>query len=232
MDWIAFITNIINRVPIERVLFPRPDHSKALGEFASSVRAPETQNKAPSEQKTTATIPTPPKIEPQEASKVHLIKPQPGELSREETVAYQNREIAKNLLVLEKHYAQKLRINGIPCDCGSSKHLLAIEALCEETIPMIDNPGSYYRIIDWTRDVAPKSTDEAAKSGHYDEEYPLFSRQARDFRKEILGSLEPSALFPQKLGEPEGAQILPVVSEEEREEIKQRAIKKVEEVLG
>ena len=235
MDWLSFITNMISRVPVERVLFPRPDHTKALGEFAASVGASETQNKAPSEQKTTTTTTQiaekPPEIKPQEAPKVHLTEPQPGGLSTEQTVDYQNREIGKLLLRMERHYAQKLRINGIPCDCGSSKHLLDMESLCEETVPMVDNPGVYYRIIDWIKKVGPKSTDESAKSGLYDEEYPVFSHEARDFRKEIIGTLDPSALFPQRLGEPEGTRILPVVSEEEKEQIRERAHEKIEEAL-
>ncbi|GAJ19794.1 unnamed protein product, partial [marine sediment metagenome] len=131
MDWLAAISNLVSRVPIERVLFPRPDHTKALGEFAASVGVPETQNKAPSEQKptitTTQATEKPPEIELQEALKVHLAESKPGGLSTEQTVAYENREIAKNLVQVEKHYAQKLRINGIPCDCGTGRHLLAIE---------------------------------------------------------------------------------------------------------
>jgi hypothetical protein len=60
---------------------------------------------------------------------------------------------------------------------------------------MVDNPDVYYRLLDWVEEVSPKSTDQAAKSGQYDNEYPVFARQARDFRKELLGSLEPSAMF-------------------------------------
>ncbi|GAI65071.1 unnamed protein product, partial [marine sediment metagenome] len=225
-----------SRVPVERVLFPRPDHTKALEEFAGSVGASETQNKAPSEQKTTITTTqvaeNPPEIKPQEAPKVHLAEPQPGGLSTEQTVDYQNREIGKLLLRMERHYAQKMRVGGIPCDCGAQKHLLDLESLCEETIPMVDNPQVYYSVMNWVKEVGPKSTDQAAKSGLHDEEYPIFSHQARDFRKEIIGSLEPSALFPKKPGEPEGTRILPVVSEEEKEQIKQKAIEKIEEVLG
>ncbi|MBA7584095.1 hypothetical protein ES708_26048 [subsurface metagenome] len=234
MDWLAFIANIINRVPIEKVLIPRPDHTKALEEFAGSVTAPVVKNKAPPEQKpitTTQPAEKPPEIEPQAAQRVHLTEPQPGGLSTEETVAYENREIAKNLVQVEKHYAQKLRINGIPCDCGTGRHLLAIEGGCENAISMVDNPDVYYRIIEWCKEVGPKSTDESAKSGLYDEEYPTFSHQARDFRKEIIGSLDPKALLPQKPGEPEGTRILPVVSEEEKEEIRQKAHEKIEQVL-
>ena len=235
MNWLAFLGNMINRVPIEQVLLPRPDHTKALGEFAASVGASETQNKASSEQKpmitTAQTAEKPPEVKSQEAPKVHLAEPSGG-VSLEQTVDYQNREIGKLLLRMERHYAQRLRINGIPCDCGSSKHLLDMESLSEETIPMVDNPQVYYHIIEWIKKVGPTSTDEAAKSGVYDEQYPVFSHEARDFRKEIIGSLEPSALFPQKPGEPEGTRILPVVSEEEKEEIKKRAIEKIEKVLG
>ncbi len=233
MDWLTFIGSIINRVPIERVLFPRPDHTKALGEFAASVGASETQNKAPSEPKTmiatSQAAEKAPKIELQEAPKVHLAEPG---VSPEQTVDYQNREIGKLLLRMERHYAQRLRINGIPCDCGSSKHLLDLESLSEETIPMVDNPQVYYRVIEWIKKVGPTSTDEAAKSGLHDEEYPVFSHEARDFRKEIIGSFEPSALFPQKPGEPEGTKILPVATEEEIEQIREKAHEKIEEVLG
>lgn len=225
MDWLALISTLARRIPIERVIFPPPDHTKALKEFADSVGASESQKEAPSEQKATATTQTTekPEIEPpQETSGVS-----PGQ-----TVDYQKREIGKLLLRMERHYAQRLRINNVACDCGSSKHLLDLESLCEETIPMVDNPQVYYRVIEWIKKVGPTSTDEAAKSGLYDEEYPVFSHEARDFRKEIIGSFDPASLFPQKPGEPEGTRILPVVSDKEREEIKQRAMKKIEEVLG
>lgn len=230
MDWLAVVSNFVRRIPIERLL-PRPDHAKALGEFAAGLKAPVVENKAASEQKTMVTTKEKPEVEPQEASRVHLTQPKPG-LSLKETVDYQNREIGKLLLRMERHYAQKLRIAGVPCDCGSQKHLLDIESLCEETIPMVDNPQVHYRIMNWVKEVGPKSTDEAAKSGLHDEEYPTFSHQARDFRKEIIGSLDPSALFPQKPGEPEGTQILPVVSDQEKEQIRERAHQKIEEVLG
>lgn len=230
MNWLALAGNLIKRVPIERVLFPPRDNTKALQDFAAGMTAPVVQKTGAPEQKTMVTTLEKPESKPQEAPKVHLAEPQPS-VSLEETVAYQNREIGKLLLRMERHYAQRLRINGIPCDCGSSKHLLDMESLCEETIPMVDNPQVYYHIINWIKGVGPKSTDESAKSGLYDEEYPTFSHQARDFRKEIIGTLDPKALFPQKPGEPVGTRILPVVSDEEREEIKRRAIQKIQEVL-
>jgi len=152
------------------------------------IAAPVAQNKAPPEQMTTPTITQDPKS---------------GGVSPEQLIDYQKREIGKLLLRMESHYAQRLRIKGIPCDCGASKHLLDLESLSEETIPIVDNPQVYYSVLEWIKKVGPKSTEEAAKSGTYDQEYPRFSHEARDFRKEIIGSLDPNTLFPLKPGEPQ-----------------------------
>ena len=216
----------MNRIPIERVLFPPRDRAKELQNFADSL------NKELAPSPSIQTVAKPPSIEPQESSGALLPKPHSGGVSLEETIDYQKRELGKLLLRMERHYSQRLRIKGIPCDCGSSKHLLDLESLSEETIPMVDNPQVYYSVLEWIKKVGPKSTDEAAQSGIYDEEYPRFSHEARDFRKEIIGSLDMKALFPQKPGEPVGTRILPVVSEEERKEIKRRAIQKIDQVLG
>jgi len=59
MDWLQFFGNLINRVPIERVLFPPRDEVKSLEKFAATITAPQTANKAPPEQKTNATSPEP-----------------------------------------------------------------------------------------------------------------------------------------------------------------------------
>ena len=45
MDWLAFALNQIARIPFEKVLFPRPDHTKALQDFAASVGNPVSQNR-------------------------------------------------------------------------------------------------------------------------------------------------------------------------------------------
>jgi len=217
----------VNRIPIERVFFPPRDRVKELQAFADGLN--KEFHPSPSIQGAEQA----PKMKPQEASEASLTHPQPGGgVSPEETIDYQKREVGKLLLRMERHYSQRLRIKGIPCDCGAGKHLLDLESLSEETIPMVDNPKVYFSVLAWIKKVGPKSTDEAAKSGIYDEEYPHFSHEARDFRKEIIGSLDPNTLFPQKPGEPEGTRILPVVSEDEKAEIKRRAIKKIEEVLG
>jgi len=185
MDWLAVIMNIVNRVPIERVLFRPPDHTKAMEDFARSLPHTESPKEAPPEQKTTVTTKTPEKVA-QAVSTSVLERPGP---TTEETVAHHNRQLAKQLNAMARHYTERMIIAGKPCDCGSSKHLLDIEQLSEETIPMVTDPTIYYEMMKWVKEVEPKSTDEAAKSGKYDDEYPILSGQARDLRKRLLGSL-------------------------------------------
>ncbi len=202
MNWLATVLQFADRLPLERLFVKPPGNKQKLVELRNILEeAHSSPAQAPPE--------NPPEEIPSEyedlkgylvprQQKVHIDSPPPDSVSTEETVTYQNREIAKNLIVLEKHYAQKLTIAGKKCDCGAGRHLLAIESLAEETISMVDNPDIYYRLLNWVKEVSPKSTDLSAKSGQYDNEYPAFSRQARDFRKELIGSLEPSAIFPKK----------------------------------
>ena len=191
IDWLAFLTNFINKVPIERVLFPPRDNAKALEEFVRTQTPPESQNKAPSAPKITTSMKTPERGVQRTST---AVLERPG-LTTEQTIAYQNREIGKQLLAMESHYAQKMRIAGVPCDCGATKHLLYLEELCQETVPMAGEPSIYEEIISWVRDAEPKSTEEVAKSGRLDDEYPVLSGQARDFRKRLLGNLSPAAMI-------------------------------------
>lgn len=192
MDWLRVATrtvaDFIDRIPLEKMMVKPRDTTKDREELRNILKgAPPVKDKEPPQTK-----PEPER----EHSIVSVRKSHSSGPTTEETVEYENREISKNLLQLEKHYAQKLTINGKRCDCGSSRHLLAIEAGCENAISMIDNPDVYYKLIEWVKEVGPKSSDEAARSGMYDEAYPQFSHQARDFRKELLGTEEISVLFP------------------------------------
>jgi len=208
MDWLALLAQTAAKLPLERIFVRHPDNKKRLEELQEILGGSHAElAESPPEVATTTEEDNWGDLEPRQ-QKIHLASRESGS-STEETVAYQNREIGKLLLRMERHYAQRLRINGVPCDCGSQKHLLDLESLCEETIPMVDNPDIYYHIIDWTKEVAPKSTDEATRGGKYDIEYPMFSRQARDFRKEIIGSLKPSALFTKTLEELPGSSFVP-----------------------
>lgn len=204
---------VADRLPLERVLIKHPDDKKDREELKEILK-----DATPGE------TPQPSQINRRQASqqepRITAKKYTQSKVSTEETIGYQNREIAKNLLMLEKHYAQKLRINNKVCDCGQSRHLLAIESLCEETISMADEPDIYYRLIDWVRDIGPKSTVESAESGVFESEYPQMSQQARDFRKEIIGSLDTASLWPNTPVSGPRRSILPLTTPEERQEIK------------
>ncbi|MBA7630593.1 hypothetical protein ES703_38116 [subsurface metagenome] len=62
MDWLSFAANLVNRIPIEKVLFPPRDRTKALEEFAATMTAPVAQKEASLEQTATSTI-TPQELE-------------------------------------------------------------------------------------------------------------------------------------------------------------------------
>ena len=205
MKWLSFIAEQVAKLPLERLFVRPPDNKKRLEDLQeilseSHVEPAEAPPENPPEEIPEEYEDQKGYLEPRR-QKVHLEPPPANGVSTEETVAYENREIVKNLDVLEKHYAQKLTIAGKKCDCGSTKHLLSIEALAEETISMVDNPQLYYRLIDWVKEVGPKSTTPAAQSGQYDNEYPIFAQQVRDFRKELAGSLESAAFFTNKVEE-------------------------------
>ncbi|MDP2728985.1 MAG: hypothetical protein Q8O55_00655, partial [Dehalococcoidales bacterium] len=51
---------------------------------------------------------------------------------------------------------------------------------------------------DWVRRLGPISTVENVSSGEYDDVIPAFGVEARDLRKELLGTLDPKALFPER----------------------------------
>ena len=199
MNWMGFITEQVAKLPLERLFVRPPDNKKALKDLQeilgeSHAKPAEAPPENPPEEISEEYEDLKGYLEPRR-QKVHLPSREGG-LSTEDTVDYQNREIGKLLLRMERHYAQRMIVHGVPCDCGSQKHLLDLESLCEETVPMVDNSDVYYHVIEWVREVGPKSTDKAAKSGKYDNEYPAFSHQARDFRKEIIGTIAPEALWP------------------------------------
>ena len=66
MGWLTIIANLANRIPIERILFPPRDKTKALEEFASTMTAPVAQKVASPEQKPTPITPLEPEIVPQQ----------------------------------------------------------------------------------------------------------------------------------------------------------------------
>ncbi len=199
--WLSFVLDEVAKLPIEKWLSRPPDRSKELAELRDIMKGsqpvvskpvisqpqPEPTQKHISFTDKEITEVSPPKI--------HLKEPEVA-ASNQQTVDYQNREIGKLLLRMERHLAQRMRINNVPCDCGAPKHLLDLEGMTEESIPMVDNPGVYRRILEWIKQVGPLTTVTAVQSGKHEEDYLHYSKIARDLRKDLLGSLDAEALFP------------------------------------
>jgi predicted GNAT family acetyltransferase len=174
INWLAAVPYVIDKIPFEKLLTHPRDRAEEMKELKEILKA-----NPPKKVEVTPNASTTSKV------------------TTKETVDYQNREMGKVLIQMERHAAQGLKIAGKPCDC-LSKHLVDLEALAEETITMVSNPGIYMQIIDWVREIAPKTTVEANESGLYVQEYPVMARQARDFRKELLGTLDYKELFRDK----------------------------------
>ena len=219
MDWLAFVTTLINRVPFERFMLPRPDHTKALEDFAKSLPCTERQKEAPSEPKTGITT-----QETKTATAVIAEERKTAELpTTEETRQVLRRRLAKELYRAELDLAGGLRIAGKPCDCLDSKHSLGLEATAEELIP--SEPGNlvYQEILVWLQDNRPKLTIEAISSGQHDNEYPQMAAQFRGFRKRIMGTTALTAMIEPKAR---------VNLEEAKKMAAEEAARRVEETWG
>ena len=182
---INLVADIIDRVPLEKMLIPERDTRKDQQELLEIY-------------KNSPVIQTPASPKPQPARTLLSDKSETDRPSDQETIEYQNREIGKILLQMERHASQKFRINGKACDCGASKHLLDLEELSEETISMVGNSGVYYKIIDIGKEIAPKVIPDIVATGRYDQEFPEYSRRYRDLRKELMGSLDYDKLLEKK----------------------------------
>lgn len=222
MKWLGLLVQAVEKIPFERLIVKRPDNKARLQELAGILNesTPKPVEESPGEPELSHEEEI---EEPHPANlgnrrpKVHL-EPNPevtSTVSTKVTVDYQNREIGKVLLTMQRHCVQKFRINGQACDCGQSRHLLDLEALAEETIGMVKNPDVYYRLLDWVKRLGPLCTVANVSSGKYDDLYPTFANEARDLRKELLGTLDAKALFPEKhVGE---VTELPLTEEAEQE---------------
>ena len=184
MDWLVTIANLFSRIPIERVLFPPRDNTKALEEFAAGMKPSGSQKEAPVQQKTTSSIAIKPEVHV-EAPEVTATAVLP---TREETTKELKRRLGKELYKAELDLSSKLRIAGKPCDCLDAKHTLGLEATAEELIPQEPGNPVYSEVLQWIKDNRPKVTIEAILSGQYDEEYPRMASEFKGFRKRVLGT--------------------------------------------
>lgn len=147
--------------PVPRFLFPKEEGGQDTGERERSSRIIAGETSA------------------------HLRPSSHNELvTKQETIAYQNRELAKVLLVLEGHLNQGCKIAGKPCDC-CVKHPLELEKLIEEVLTMTSAPV-YQDTLQFAHEVEQKTSVPAVKSGKYAAQYPVLAQHARDLRKRIM----------------------------------------------
>lgn len=194
MDWLVAIGNLIAHIPIERVLFPPRDNTKALEEFAAGMKPTGSPKETSAQQKTVVSIAVKPAVtveSPQGTSTAVLP-------TTEETTAQLKRRLAKELYKLELDLAGGMRTAGKPCDCLNSKHSLLFESVAEELIPLDPHNSIYSEVLAWVNAALPKGTFEAISSGRYDAEYPLMASEMRDFRKRIMGTTSLTAMIEPK----------------------------------
>jgi hypothetical protein len=113
---------------------------------------------------------------------------QSGGVTTEQTIQYQKRELAKELLLLEGHLGQGCKIDGIPCDC-CSKHPIKIEGLALETSGMSKDPV-FGKLAAWAQTLSPMTGENASASGEYDNVYSKLAMEAREFRKTMMAQEE------------------------------------------
>ena len=126
-----------------------------------------------------------------------------SKLTNDEVLAYQNREIGRELWQLEKHLSQGCRIpdktgERIPCDCCDKGSFIA--GLAYESIPIAEREGKpsdiYARIARWTEELEPMVKVPAVESGQYD--YKKLAGEASMLRKGLMGTSSFSALTAPK----------------------------------
>ena len=188
-----------------------------LDKAGSDIRsiAEDLRGSIPTQPSTIQEIEKAPEIEPQ--SRTAGSTAATSKLTSEETLAYQKREIGRELWQLERHLAQGCRIpdksgKRIPCDCCEKGSFIA--GLAYESIPIAERAGQtsdiFEKIAEWSEELAPMVTVAAVESGQYD--YKKLSGEASALRKKLMGSLTLGALLSPK----------------ERTEVAERATKMIE----
>jgi hypothetical protein len=191
--------------PLRKVLHEGHQQIEKAGRDIRSI-AEDLHGSIPGTTSTIQEIEKAPKIEPQHRTAGSGV-------TTEETIAYQRRELGKELLLLEAHLREGCRIpptTGEPCDCCSPKHTVTIEALALETYGITGDP-IYQELAKWAEEIERKTTIPEIESGRHN--YGGDAVQARGYRKKLLGSESLGALL----------------SSSERLQIAERATKMVEE---
>ena len=205
MNWLAMALRLASHIPLGKILYKPKESGKAL-EHLTQALAPSTREPLPlTEKEPLGVIAQEPVVN--EPPPVTHNRPK---VSTEETIAYQRREIGKELLLLEKHFQQQCKIGGKACDC-CKKHPMAIEALSQEALGL-SGEEVFNEIANWAKEIAPITSEEASASGLYDDKYPEMAVAARGLRKRIMGTEKVEALLSPALKEKVDEKVKEIVS--------------------
>lgn len=191
-NWLDIGLFALAKLPVEKLFYRKRDRGKALEKLETELlsnQPPISPKGQSSLQGATAAVSQP----------TSVTKAAPQRVTTEETVEYQKRELGKELMLLEKHLQQKCKINGRACDC-CEKHPIVIEGLAQETLGMTGDK-LYEDVIAWAKKITPITTEEASRSGEYDNIYPGLAVEGRNIRKRIMGTADIKALLSPKLSE-------------------------------
>ena len=186
--------------PLRKVVHEGHQQIEKAGRDIHSI-AEELRGNIPNKTSTIQDIEEASEIEPQ--SRTSSPTTDVSKLTNDEILAYQNREIGRELWQLEKHLSQGCRIpdrtgKPVPCDCCEKGSFIA--GLAYESIPIAERGGKpstiYEKIAKWAEELEPMVTASAVESGQYD--YKNLSGQASALRKELMGTGSLNALLTPK----------------------------------
>lgn len=165
---------MVQRAPIERMLFRGPDRSQQIEKIVGIL------DEAP---KGPVAVATPVQDHPA------LTK---GQISPEAMLEYQKRQVYGQLWLLQGHLTNGCRIDGEVCDC-CVKHVIALGALAAETEPMKPDP-LWTEIKTFCSSILFKTEVVQVTQGTYTAEYPAMAETIRNFRKRIEVHAAPATL--------------------------------------
>ena len=111
MKWLTLGLMALSKLPVERLLVRRPDPIKSIEKLEELLTQGNPPLSSPTAEAGTK------RALGGSATAGMVKKEDMTKVTTEETVAYQKREMGKELLLLEKHLQQKCKIAGKACDC-------------------------------------------------------------------------------------------------------------------
>lgn len=168
MDWLITIANLFSRIPIERVLFPPRDGTKALEEFTAGMKPSEGQKEAPVGVKPRVTI------------KTSIVTREGVDTER---LDWQNGLIRGELWLLEGHLKNNCLGCGGDVEC-CFKHCQNVLDASRETQSMTTDP-LYQEAVGVAARVQPYVHPEDIKTGKYSTQYPALAIEVSKVRTQF-----------------------------------------------